>query len=136
MVRAAMDHSLLLHILMAVHTLIGAVNIACLFYLPYAAWKGHSPAGDRLLAFALLFPLANLILMAVNGMVCPMQGWAQGLTGQHTGWVRDIYLVPERWLRIIPWTFPIGYVLGAALVFGRLLLRKRASAPVPPPRRA
>ena len=114
-----MDHSLLLHILIAVHTLIGAINTACLSYLPYAAWKRRSPATDRLLLFALIFPLANLILMAANGMACPLQDWAKALAGQQTGWVRDIYWVPERWLRIIPWTFPISYLVGAALVVGR-----------------
>jgi len=122
----------LLHILIAVHTLIGAVNTACLFYLPYAAWKGRSPATDRLLQVALVFPLANLILMAANGMACPLQHWAQTLAGPHAGWVRDIYGVPESWLRIVPWSFPISYALGAALVFGRLLLKKRLSESVPP----
>ena len=127
-----MSDATLLHILIAVHTLIGAVNTACLFYLPYAAWKGRSPATDRLLQVALVFPLANLILMAANGMACPLQGWAQALAGGQTGWVRDIYLVPESWLRIVPWTFPLGYFAGAALVFGRVLIKRRASAPAPP----
>jgi len=126
-----MDNTLLLHILIASHTLIGALNIVFLLYLPYAAWKRRSPAKDRLLLVALLFPLVNLILMAFNGMRCPMQGWAQALSGPGTGWVRDIYWVPESWLRIVPWTFPISYLLGAGLVFGRLT--KKASAPAPPP---
>jgi hypothetical protein len=116
-----MDNSLLLHILIACHTLIGAINIACLFYLPYAAWKRRSPAKDRLLLVALVFPAANLILMAFNGMNCPMQGWASALTGHHDGWVRDVYWVPESWLRVVPWTFPIGYLVGAGLVFGHTL---------------
>ena len=129
-----MDNALLLHLLIASHTLIGAISTACLVYLYYAAWRGRNPAKDRLLLVALIWPLANLILMAVNGMVCPMQNWAQALSGQHTGWVRDIYWVPENWLRVVPWTFSIGYFTGAALVFWRVL--KQASKPAPPPHRA
>ena len=129
-----MNSATLLHILMAVHTLIGAISTACLFYLYYAAWRGWHPAKDRLLLIALIWPLANLILMAVNGMVCPMQNWAQALTGQHAGWVRDIYWVPENWLRVVPWTFSIGYFTGAALVFWRAV-RKAPSTPAPPRQR-
>lgn len=109
----------LLHILIAVHTLIGAVSTFCLVYLYWAAWRRRRPSVDKLLIFALVWPLANLILMAANGMVCPLQNAAQVLMGQHGGWVRDIYLVPESWLKIIPWTYPIFYGLGAALVWWR-----------------
>ncbi len=115
----------LLHILMAVHTLIGAVSTACLGYLFWAAWRRRSPKTDTFLIFALVWPLANLILMAANGMVCPLQNAAQALAGQPTLWVRDIYLVPEPWLRIIPWTYPIFYGLGAGMVWWRAL-RPRA----------
>ena len=116
-----MDNSLLLHILMGVHTLIGAVNVVCLVYLPYAAFKRRSPARDGWLLAALILPGLNLILMAANGMACPLQGVAQTLAGGQTGHVRDMYLVPESWLAVVPWTFPIGYALGVALVFGRIL---------------
>jgi hypothetical protein len=109
----------LLHILMAVHTLIGAVSTFCLIYLFGAAYRRHRPKTDKLLIFALVWPLANLILMAANGWTCPLQNAAQVLIGQHAGWVRDIYLVPESWLRVVPWTYPIGYFLGAALVWWR-----------------
>ena len=129
-----MDSALLLHLLIASHTLIGAISTGCLFYLYYAAWRGRHPAKDRLLLVALIWPLVNLILMAINGMVCPMQDWAQALSGQHAGWVRDIYWVPERWLRLVPWTYSTSYVLGAVLVFARI--RKAPSAPAPPPHRA
>jgi len=129
-----MNNATLLHILIAVHTLVALVSMASLIYLPYAAVKGHSPARDRFLLFALLWPLANLILIAANGMVCPMQSWAQDLSGEHTRWVRDIYFVPERWLGTVPWTYPAGYLLGVALVFGRLWwpATKRASKSAPP----
>jgi hypothetical protein len=120
-----MNNTLLLHILIAVHTLIAAVSTASLFYLPYAAIKGHSPRHDGLLVVALVWPLANLILMTVNGWVCPMQDWAKDLTGGEAGWVRDIFWVPESWLRIVPWTFPIGSFVGVVLVFGRLWLKRR-----------
>jgi len=119
----------LLHILRTVHTLIGAISTACLLYLYYAAWRRHRPSADKLLIVALVWPLANLIAMAANGMVCPLQNAAHvlvgqtGLAGQTGGWVRDIYLVPESWLRIIPWTYPIAYGLGAALVFWRARLK-------------
>lgn len=119
-----MNESTLLHILMAVHTLIGAVSTACLVYLFVAAWKGRSPAKDPFLAFALIWPLANLTLMAFNGMVCPLQDAARTLTGQEEGWVRDIYWVPEGWLKIIPWTYPAFYLAGVVLVFGRLWAKK------------
>lgn len=109
----------LLHILIAVHTLIGAVSTVCLFYLYFAAWKRRHPSKDKLLWLALVWPLVNLIVMAANGMVCPLQNAAQALTGQHTTWVRDIYLVPESWLKIIPWTYGPSYLLGAALVWWR-----------------
>jgi hypothetical protein len=108
----------LLHILMAVHTLIGAVSTACLVYLAWAAWHRRRPAADKLLVFALAWPLANLTLMAVNGMACPLQNAAQALTGTHT-WVRDIYWVPQSWLSVIPWTYPIGYALGVLAVWAR-----------------
>lgn len=120
----------LLHILMAVHTLIGAVSTACLAYLYWAAWRRHRPGADKLLVFALAWPLANLILMALNGMACPLQNAAQALAGTHA-WVRDIYWVPQSWLSVIPWTYPIGYALGVAAVWarsrrGRLRERPRA----------
>ncbi|MDE2182398.1 MAG: hypothetical protein KGJ78_05200 [Alphaproteobacteria bacterium] len=110
----------LLHILIAVHTLIAAISTGALFYLLYAALKGHSPAKDPILLFALVWPLANLVILAANGWTCPMQNWAQDLTGQHAGWVRDIYWIPERWLRIVPWTYSLGYLAGVLLVFARL----------------
>ncbi len=109
----------LLHILVAVHTLIGAISTFCLFYLFWAAWKRRHPARDKLLLLALIWPLVNLILLACNGWVCPLQNAAQALSGQHAGWVRDIYLVPESWLRIVPWSYPLSYVVGAALVWWR-----------------
>jgi len=105
----------LLHILIAVHTLIGAISTGCLFYLGWAAWRRHTPKTDKLLVFALAWPLLNLTLMALNGMTCPLQNAAQALSGAH-GWVRDIYGVPQAWLRLIPWTYPIGYGLGAIAV--------------------
>jgi hypothetical protein len=40
-------NALLLHILLAVHTLIGAVSTACLVTLFVAAWQGKSPASSR-----------------------------------------------------------------------------------------
>ena len=129
-----MNSATLLHILMAVHTLVGAISTFCLFYLYYAAFRHRNPRRDNVLLVALIWPLANLILMAVNGMVCPMQDWAQALSGQHQGWVRDIYWVPERWLRLVPWTYSTSYVLGVVLVFARI--RKAPSTPAPPPRRA
>lgn len=109
----------LLHILIGLHTLIAAVSTACLGYLYYAAWRCKNPYSDRILCFALLWPAVNLVLMAANSMVCPLQIAAQSLTGQHGGWVRDIYLIPESWLAIIPWTYPLFYGLGAVLVWGR-----------------
>jgi hypothetical protein len=109
----------LLHILMAVHTLIGAVSTACLCYLFWAAWRRKSPKTDKLLVFALAWPLLNLLAMATNGMACPLQNAAEALTGSH-GWVRDIYFVPEAWLAIIPVTYPAFYVLGVAAVWWRL----------------
>jgi hypothetical protein len=129
-----MSNATLLHILIAVHTLIGAVSTASLVYLFVAAWKRKSPAQDHLLLFALIWPFVNLVLMSVNGMVCPMQDWAKMLTGQQAGWVRDIYWVPENWLRIVPWTYAPSYALGAALVF--LRIRRKAPEPVPPRRPA
>ena len=109
----------LLHILMAVHTLIGAISTACLVYLFWAAGRRKSPKTDRVLLFALVWPAANLILMAANGMACPLQNAAQALAGVHTGWVRDMYWVPERWLAVVPWTYPIFYFTGIALVWWR-----------------
>jgi hypothetical protein len=108
----------LLHILMAVHTLIGAVSTASLVYLYWAAWRRHRPGADKLLVFALAWPLANLTQMALNGMACPLQNAAQALAGTHA-WVRDIYWVPQSWLSVIPWTYPIGYGLGVAAVWAR-----------------
>jgi hypothetical protein len=122
-----MSDATLLHILIAVHTLIGAISTASLVYLFVAAWKSKNPTKDPLLVFALVWPFANLVLMALNGMVCPMQDWAKMLTGQHAGWVRDIYWIPESWLRIVPWTYGPSYALGAALVFGRLWWKRRLS---------
>jgi len=110
--------ALLLHILMALHTLIGVVSTFCLFYLYYAAWKRRRPAEDKLLVFALLWPLANLVLLAANGMVCPLQNAAQALAGQ-SGHVRDMYFVPESWLRLVPWTYGPGFLVGAALLWRR-----------------
>lgn len=109
----------LLHILILLHTLIAAVSTACLVYLYYAAWRCRNPRSDRILCFALIWPAVNLVLMAAGGMVCPLQIAAQSLAGQGPGWVRDIYLIPESWLAIIPWTYPIFYGLGAALVWRR-----------------
>lgn len=110
----------LLHILIAVHTLIGATSTACLLYLYYAAWQGKRPGHDKWLVFALTWPLANLIVMAANGMVCPLQNAAQALAGVHGTWVRDIYLVPQSWLQVIPWTYPAFYLLGAGLIGWRM----------------
>ena len=124
----------LLHILRTVHTLIGAISTACLAYLYYAAWRRRRPTSDKLLIVALVWPLANLILMAANGMVCPLQNAAQvlvgqtGLAGQTGGSVRDIYLVPESWLRIIPWTYPIAYAVGAAAVWWRGRVKQSAAS--------
>ena len=109
----------LLHILIALHTLIAAVSTACLVYLYYAAFLRLHPHGRPILWFALLWPAINLALMVANGMVCPLQIAAQNLAGQGHGWVRDIYLIPENWLAVIPWTYPIFYGLGAALVWWR-----------------
>ncbi len=109
----------LLHILIGLHTLIAAVSTACVVYLYFAAWQRRSPPSDRLLRLALIWPLANLLLMAANGMVCPLQNAAQSLLGQHGGWVRDIYLVPQSWLKVVPWTYGPSYLLGAALVWWR-----------------
>lgn len=114
-----MKTATLLHILIAVHTLIGAVSTFCLFYLFFAAWKRRHPGKDRLVLLALVWPLANLILMAANGMVCPLQNAAQALVGQSQGWVRDIYFVPESWLKAVPWTYGPSYAIGAALVWWR-----------------
>ena len=100
----------------------------------WAAWRRRRPKADKLLIFALIWPCANLVLMAANGMVCPLQDWAQALSGQHEGWVRDIYWIPESWLRLVPWTYSTSYVLGLVLVFARI--RKQASKPAPPPHRA
>jgi hypothetical protein len=110
----------LLHILMAVHTLIGAVSTGCLVCLYWAAWHRKTPKTDKILVFALAWPLANLTLMALNGMACPLQNAARVLAGSHGIWVRDMYLVPESWLRIVPWTYPIEYVIGVAAVFWRM----------------
>ena len=114
-----MNAATLLHILMAVHTLIGVISTASLVYLFVAAWRRKSPLRDPFLAFALIWPFVNLVLMAINGMVCPLQDVAQTLTGQDSVWVRDIYWVPEDWLKVVPWTYSISYVTGAALVFWR-----------------
>jgi hypothetical protein len=122
---------LLLHILMAVHTLIGAVSIFCLVYLYFAAWKGTRPGAGKLLVFALIWPLANLVLMALNNMACPLQNAAQALADS-SGHVRDIYFVPENWLRIVPWTYGPSYLIGAGLLFWRL---RTAAKSAPPPRR-
>jgi len=122
-----MKTATLLHILVAVHTLIGVVSMASLFYLPYAAWKRRSPAKDRLLLVALAWPFVNLALLYFNGWECPMQSWAKALSGQHTGWVRDMYWVPESWLKLVPWTYSIGYVAGVALLLWRLRPKKRDS---------
>ncbi len=124
-----MKTATLLHILIAVHTLIGALSTFCLFYLYFAAWKRRHPSKDKLLLLALVWPLANLILMAANGMVCPLQNAAQALSGQYTGWVRDIYWVPESWLQIVPWTFGPSYAIGAALVCLRASKSARLQRP-------
>lgn len=108
----------LLHILIAVHTLIGAISTACLVYLFWAAWHRRAPKADKVLVFALVWPLANLVLMAANGMVCPLQNAAQALAGS-SGWVRDIYWVPEDWLAVIPWIYPVFYAIGAAAAWLR-----------------
>jgi hypothetical protein len=128
----------LLHILMALHTLIAAATTFALVYLCYAALKRRRPAADRILLFALTWPLANLILMALNGMVCPLQNAAQALSGEPGGWVRDLYWIPESWLRIIPYTFGPSYALGAALVWwrGRPWTRPIFSKSAPPRRQA
>ena len=47
-----MGSALLLHLLIASHTLIGAISTACLFYLYYAAWRGRHPANAERIAFA------------------------------------------------------------------------------------
>lgn len=109
----------LLHILMAVHTLIGAFSTLCLFYLYYAGLRRLRPRGNKLLTVALIWPLANLILMAANGMACPLQNAAQALAGQNTGWVRDMYFIPARWLAIVPYTYGPAYLIGAGLVWWR-----------------
>lgn len=119
----------LLHILVAVHTLIGAVSTLCLAYLYYAAWRRLHPLRDKILVFALAWPLANLVIMAANGMVCPLQNAALALSGTHGGWVRDIYLVPQGWLRAIPFTYPAFYLVGAGLVSWRA--RKQTDRPGP-----
>jgi hypothetical protein len=116
----------LLHILMAVHTLIGAVSSASLAYLYYAAWKRRRPTKDWILLAALTWPCVNLTLLVANGWVCPMQTWAQALTGEHGRWVRDIYWVPERWLRLIPWTYGPSYLVGVAAVWWRI--KRRAAS--------
>jgi len=123
----------LLHILIALHTLIAALSTGCLFYLYFAAFRRKHPAEDRLLAFALLWPLANILLMAANGMACPLQNAAQTLSDTPGVWVRDIYLVPESWLALVPWTYPAFFCLGAVLVFRRA---QPTSKSAPPPRRA
>lgn len=131
----------LLHILMAVHTLIGIISTACLVYLYYAAWRGRRPGRDKLLMVALIWPLANLVLMAANGMVCPLQNAAQALVGQAGagqagGWVRDMYWVPQSWLRIIPYTYGPSYLIGTILVLWRARISAEGSKSAPPPRRA
>jgi len=114
-----MSNATLLHILIAVHTLIVALAYASLFYVFYAALKRHSPLKDKLLLAALVWPWLDFFLLAANGMECPLQNLARQLAGQTTGWVRDVYWVPQSWLRQIPWTFGVPYVIGAALVFWR-----------------
>ena len=131
-----MGNTTLLHILMVVHTLIAAASTAALVYLYYAAWKGRSPRTDMLLLAALIWPFVNLALLLANGWECPMQSWAKALTGEHTGWVRDMYFVPQSWMAFVPWTYGPFYLFGAALVFGRALARARASARVRPRHRA
>jgi hypothetical protein len=125
----------LLHILMAVHTLIGAVSTFCLAYLCYAAFKRRSPASDKLLMCALIWPLVNLIAMAANGMVCPLQNAAQALAGQpdgqQAGWVRDMYWVPQSWLKLVPWTYGPSYLIGATLVWWRSQRKKGGAARAP-----
>ena len=131
-----MNTGTLLHILIASHTLIALLSTASLCYLYYAAWRGLTPARNWLLLIALCWPLMNLILLAANGWVCPMQSWAQNLTGEHGHWVRDMYWLPERWQKLVPWTYGPFYVVGAALVFARLWLKRRRAAFAPPPHRA
>jgi hypothetical protein len=126
---SGMKTATLLHILLTVHTLIAAASIFCLFYLYYSAWKGHHPSKDKLLLLALVWPFVNLIVLTCNGWVCPLQNAAQALTGEHAAWVRDIYWVPESWLRVVPWTYGSSYAIGAALVWWRsgTWLRSRPS---------
>lgn len=119
----------LLHILVAVHTLVAAVSTSCLVYLFLGAWKRRSPRKDLFLRFALAWPLLNWVLLLANSMECPMQSWAKDLAGVQDGWVRDLYLVPESWIAWVPWTYGSSYVIGTCLVFWRQ--KKRAlSAPL------
>jgi hypothetical protein len=131
-----MDTDTLLQILIASHSLIAVLSTASLCYLYYAAYRGLSPARDGLLAIALIWPLLNLVILATHGWVCPMQEWAEDLAGRHGHWVRDMYWLPESWLRLVPWTYGPFYAVGAALVFARLWLKKRRAAPCPPPHQA
>ncbi|MBU6298461.1 MAG: hypothetical protein KGJ79_02645 [Alphaproteobacteria bacterium] len=120
-----MTNATLLHILIASHTLIAALSVASVAYVYYAALAKRHRAKDTLLVLALLWPAAIVALLFANGMQCVMQMWAKQLTGQHTGWVRDIYWLPESWVRLVPPVFTSLYALGIALLCGRRLWNKK-----------
>lgn len=115
-----MNNAILLHILTAVHTLLFALTFASLFYIFWAAWKRRNPRNDWLLLVCLVWPWVDLVFLLANGMECPLQSVAKELTGQRTGWVRDIYWLPESWIRHIPNIHGIVYWIGTILVFVRM----------------
>ena len=115
--------SLLLHALMAAHTAIVAVSVAAVGYILARGLLGGALLDDRLLFAAVIWIVGIGVGRYLNGVECILQTWARRLRGQASGWARDIYWAPESWAMAIPKVFTPAFLIGVALVAGRVLER-------------
>lgn len=103
-----MNHTTLLTTVKAVHTVIWAFFVACIFGAPLAAWRGNFALAALLVGFVAL----EALVLLINRWSCPLTGVAARYTDRREENF-DIYL--PRWLakhnkRI----FTPLYLLGAA----------------------
>lgn len=98
------------------HTLAFVVESAAIFYILYSGWFNVGGTG---LIIAVIVLVAEIVVFAANGMVCPLTKLARRL-GDATGndFIADIFL-PERFARLIP------LVCGGLAFIGLLLVGVR-----------
>lgn len=103
---------LMLHVLMAAHTIIVLASFAA---GPFIAWNAIRGERPPLFWLALGFPPLICIGRLLNGEECILQSWARELRGINTGWARDIYLLPEAWALQVVLIGGILYVSGVII---------------------